>query len=322
MSEASISERYFRELPYLKVGLRLGRQVLADAAASFDPAAAVSGRVKTHRSVMGKIYRKAVPRSWNSLGDLVALKAVFPTEQGVQQFSHWVEQQSDWNPKLDTKDSRPNELKYRSMQFDLECQKVLDSAGLPIKMELQVRSAAVDAWYVVDHRLRYKGVVALPDDLERKLLRLIVLTELFDEEVAQVISRQAEMPEYAVARLYEGLVKEFDELTGGYAKTSRPEGLLELVLRAYKAEEIVEVETSIPKFINANRAQIRKVIADHMHESATFVEARDWLYYEPESLLIAERARNKPALLRSTMRGSDFESVMESMIQEFRSRLA
>jgi ppGpp synthetase/RelA/SpoT-type nucleotidyltranferase len=321
VSAASISERYFQELPRLKVGLRISRLALEAAAKAVDPAAVVTGRVKTHRSVMGKIYRKSPPRTWDSIGDLVALKAVFPTERGVTAFTEWICAQEAWSPKLDPKPSRPDELKYSSMQLDLECDELCDSKGAPLKIELQVRSAVVDAWYIVDHRLRYKGMVSLPDDLERKLLRLIVLTELFDEEVASVISKQVDLPEYAAARLYDGLVREFDDLTGGYAKTSRPEGLLEVILMSYKEDEIPNVETAIPKFVEDRRAAIRAVIADHLHESLTFVESRDWLYYEPEALLIAERACNRPALIRKAILGSDFEPVVEPMISEFRQRL-
>src|SRR5690606_359864 len=91
MSAVTISERYFQELPRLRAALRIWREEVEVGATALDASAVVSGRVKTHRSVLGKVYRKGKPRSWESLGDLVALKAVFPTERGMLQFTEQVE---------------------------------------------------------------------------------------------------------------------------------------------------------------------------------------------------------------------------------------
>jgi ppGpp synthetase/RelA/SpoT-type nucleotidyltranferase len=322
VTAATVSERYFHELPQLKASLELWKDLVRRGADLFDVGALVDGRVKSHRSVLGKVYRRAKPRTWESLGDLVAIKAVFATQRGADQFTDWVNLQESWHPRLDVRRSDADRLSYQSYQYDLWSDQSVDSTGAPVKVELQVRTAAADAWYVVDHRLRYKGAVALPSDLERKLFRLIVLTELFDEEVEAVIERQASLPEYGVARLYESLVREVDEVIDGHAKASRPEGLLELVLSAYTDEEVAAVESVVGQFVDANRPKLREVVMGHLHESQAFVESRDWIYYEPEALLIAERALNRPALLKDRIRGSDFEEVLLAMVAEFQAGLA
>jgi ppGpp synthetase/RelA/SpoT-type nucleotidyltranferase len=323
LSASTVSERYFAELPALKSSLSWWLEKLDLAARAIDPSAVISGRVKSHRSTLGKIYRRGgVARSGESLGDLVALKAIFPTKRGVDEFTEWLSGQSQWLPHLDVKQSAPDELKYQSKQFDLASDETIDSTGAPIKIEVQVRTAVADAWYVVDHRLRYKGTVALPDARERKLFRLIVLTELFDEEVEAVYTSQAALSEYAVARLYESLTIEADELIDGYAKSSRPEALLELVLGAYKDSELPDLQSEIGIFLAEYDDRVRLIVKDHLHDSSNFVEDRDWLYYEPETLLIAERALNKPALILDRIRGSDFEPVLTPMINEFASLLS
>jgi ppGpp synthetase/RelA/SpoT-type nucleotidyltranferase len=322
MTTSDVSQRYFDELPHLKRALQACEQRVSIAAREIDPAVVVSGRVKSHRSVLGKIYRKGRPRTWESLGDLVALKAVLPTERGVNEFTKWVSSQSAWHPVLDNKTSAPNELAYQAKQFDLYWDELLDSAGVPIKVELQVRTAAADAWYVVDHRLRYKGTVALPSDLERKLYRLIVLTELFDQEVEAVIAQQASLPEYGVARLYEQLTRTVERLTDGRAKSSRPEALLELLLKAYAEDELPLIQEEMTAFIEVHEARLKGILDAHSYASNDFVEERDWMYYEPEALLVAERAMSRPAMLRAAIRNSDFESVLEPMISAFRSGLS
>lgn len=191
-----ITQRYALEIAVLSEALDKWEDRLRLQAEAFDSGAMVGGRVKSLRSVIGKVYKDpSRPRDWSSLKDLVALKVVFPTQSGVEIFSNWLSSQSAWSPDLDEKIPAPHELKYQSKQFDLTDPEVQQSDGSSLRLEVQVRTAAVDAWYVVDHRLRYKGAVQLPSLLQRRILRLIVLTELFDEEVTAVIEEQAILPE-------------------------------------------------------------------------------------------------------------------------------
>ncbi|MFJ4253511.1 RelA/SpoT domain-containing protein [Microbacterium sp. NPDC090003] len=320
MTITSLTERYFQEKQALEAALVSWETRLARAARKIDSAAIVSGRVKTYRSFLGKAYRKTgSTRTWEQFGDLVALKAVFPTTRGVEKFTEWLLSQSQWNPDLDEKPGTPRELKYQAKQFDMAAGDIVDSQGVAIPIEVQVRTAASDAWYVVDHRLQYKGVVELTSELQRKLNRLIVLTELFDEEVEAVIDRQASMPEYGVARLYESLLKLAEQLFDDHTRTSRPEGLLELVLSSYGEGELDTLGEAIETFVEAHKAELVPLVQRHHYGSNAFVEERDWIYYEPEVLLIAERAMRRPALFKSTIAGSDFQAVVEPMISEFAS---
>lgn len=322
MSITNLTERYFQEKDALNEALAAWKLILEPAARQIDPAAAILGRVKTYSSMLGKAYRKpSHVRQWHEFGDLVALKAIFPTTQGVDAFTEWLLNKADWEPVLDRKELKPDEMKYRSEQFDLVSKEITDSTGQPLKIEVQVRSAASDAWYVVDHRLRYKGAVELPDELKRKLLRLIVLTELFDEEVNAVIEKQAEMPEYAVARIYDNLRVQIERLVDDQTRTSRPEGLLELLIDAYTPEEMEDLDERLSTFVDVNQEALRATLMAHHHESDSYVEERDWIYYEPEVLMIAERSATKPALLRSKVEYSDFGTVIKPAIQEFRSAL-
>lgn len=320
MNVTSLSDRYFRERPALDNALEKWKERLEQSAHRVDHSAVVSGRVKSHRSVVGKAYREpGNVRPWEKFGDLVALKAIFPTARGVAEFTAWLDAQKQWNPKLDAKEGSPKELKYKSNQFDLVADDITDSGGNPLRIEVQVRTAAADAWYVVDHRLQYKGPVELPSDLQRKLYRLIVLAELFDEEVEAVLARQVELPEYAAARLYEELVQLSDELFDGHVRTSRPEGLLELLLGAYRDVELETVTSDVRRFAETKSDELSTIINRHLHGSMEFIEERDWIYYEPEVLLIAERAVRKPALLTATVADSDFEGLIEPMIDTFSS---
>lgn len=318
MTSSSHSSRYGAERPLLNEALAIWRADLGELAKRVDRAAFIDGRVKTLRSVIGKIYAKpAQPRSWESLGDLVALKAIFPTSDGVEAFTNLLLEHEDWHPKLDDRRPLADKLEYAAKQFDLWRHDVVDSTGNPVKTEVQVRTAAADAWYVVDHRLNYKGLVELPENLRRKVLRLSVFAELFDEEVRAIFDARASLDEYLLARAYDFLTLQIDDMTDGLATASRPEALLETILSAYTDAEASELQRIIDDFLGLHRAAVASVISGHQHDANDFVEERDRLYSEPEALLIAERAVARPALLKSAVKGSDYETLVGAMARAF-----
>ena len=318
MTTASHTARYTKERPYLESALEDWCEDLSALAADVDKGAFVDGRVKSFRSVIGKLRRDpATPRSWDSLGDLVGLKAVFPTTQGVDDFSQLLLTRVEWHPRLDDRKAGPDKLEYAAKQFDLWRDDLVDSMGNPVKIEVQVRTAAADAWYVVDHRLNYKGLVPLPNDLKRKVLRLTVLAELFDEEVRAIFDAQASLEEYGVARAYDFLTRKIDEMTNGLATASRPEALVETLLGAYSEDELPAVEELLVNFLDGHGEAVAATVRGHQHNSTTFVEDRDWLYSEPEALIIAERSYARPALLRNALAGSDYERTVSPMINAF-----
>lgn len=318
MENSSYTSRYRQERPFLETGLEVWCSDLSAMAAIVDRGALVSGRVKTHRSVIGKVFRNpSATRTWESLGDLIAMKAIFPTSMGVEAFTQEIGLRTDWNPSLDDRVPRPDRLEYGSKQFDLFRADVVDSGGNAIKVELQVRTAAADAWYVVDHRLNYKGTVRLPDALKRKVLRLTVLAEMFDQEVNAIIDAQSSLEEYAVARAYDGLIDVIDGITDGLAVTSRPEALMETLLCAYRESEVKELEGIVSRFVEGKEAVLRDVVGKHQFDSDAFVERRDWIYSEPEAVLIAERALNGPSMLREALKGSNYQSLISPMINAF-----
>lgn len=313
-----ISDRYFLERPRLDAALAAWTESIEKLARDVDKGASVSGRVKTHRSVLGKVYKNASsPRSWESLGDLVALKAIFPTKRGAALFTDLLESQHQWSPALDRRVSAPNELKYESNQFDLSDPGIVDSEDTPIKVEVQVRTAASDAWYIVDHRVRYKGPIELTSDLERRMLRLIVLAELFDSEVDLMLNELGSRPESEATRVYENLTTMLDGLIDGHSRATRPTGLFETLLGAYQDQERPRVVELVKAFVDANAGSIAETIRRHAYGSEDFVESRDWLYLEPEALIVAERASAKPAKFGATIQGSDFELLLDSMRNQF-----
>lgn len=106
-------------------------------------------------------------------------------------------------------------------------------------------------------------------------------------------------------------------------KTASPqyEGLRETLLEAYTADERSNLPQRIATFVERHRVKLHDAVMRHTPGAEDYVASRDYLYAVPEVVLIAERAINKPAMLRHVFKYSDFEQPIDSMITDFQEHL-
>lgn len=321
MTANLLSERYKQEESYLRAALEKWTENIESLARSIDSSVYVAGRVKKLQSLLYKAYKKdpESPREWDSFGDIVALKAVFPTTVGAEDFSDLLTEHSEQNLiscDLDRRRPAPNALEYSADQFNLRDPSICDSTGNGIEVEVQVRTVANDAWYMVDHRLRYKNRTDLPDDLKRRVLRLIALAEIFDSEVSSLVKDVHAFESESIDGLYNDIQHVYNQFTNSYATRSRPENLLETLLEAYKDEEKLNLVPRIMDFVESQGEKIRSVMSRHTRGAEDYLEKYDWLYGEPEALLIADLAR-RPRMLYDRVANSDYEAIILNMASEF-----
>ncbi|WP_405475677.1 hypothetical protein [Paenarthrobacter ilicis] len=324
MSANVLSDRYTLEEPHLKKALEEWKKALRSLAQPIDQNVIIDGRVKQLRSLLSKAYKKGPtsPRSWESFGDLVALKAVFPTRVGAEAFTASLESMAQANGiscNLDRRVPEPNKLAYAANQFDLCDPTIRDSAGKGVKIEVQVRTVAADAWYMIDHRLNYKGATELTDELQRRVLRLIVLAELFDSEVDTLIRDVKKHESKQLAGLYNDINEVFSAFTQSYAPAARPEGLFETLLSAYSDRDRERLGEIIRDLVANDGDRLRHVMSQHRAGAENYVEQYDWLYMEPEALLIADLAK-KPRKLTNAVQNTDFDRIVIAMMDELQMR--
>ena len=127
------------------------------------------------------------------------------------------------------------------------------------------------------------------------------------------------MPQSPAPDRLEGLFMEvigiFNEFMPSCAPAARPAGLLETLLGAYSDTEQETLVQRLRDLVTADDDRLRRVIGEHSVGSSNFVEQYDWLYTEPEVLLIADLAR-RPRLLASTVKNTDFDRIVGAMLDE------
>lgn len=123
---------------------------------------------------------------------------------------------------------------------------------------------------------------------------------------------------YQLAGLFTEVSGVFSEFMESRAPAARPEGLFETLLSAYSNAYKATLVERLRDFVARDGDRLRRIIGERAAGSTNYVEKHDWLYVEPEVLLIADLAARQPRLLASIVKNTDFDRIVVPMIDELK----
>lgn len=253
----------------------------------------VEARAKSTGSVIGKAYRK--PATYSTLGhfgDLAAARVLVPFASDVEPVVHEIRSKAGITVlDDDAKPVKVNELAYQARHLDLgldiDAFNLITPAGFGdrvVRCEVQVQTFAQGLWANMSHVVSYKR--DLPEHVQRRMNRLIVLCELFDDEAEH--SRALAVGGLdAVAAIAGDLQRYFFSITGA---THDPDQSLAILNRLLDTlDEPAAYQAVLESFVHIYADRLHLLLADRP-------EARGihWML-RPEILLIFERITNAPS---------------------------
>ena len=139
-----------------------------------NPIAAVHSRLKEPKSIFEKMHRKEFPVSLENMEehiyDVAGVRVICPFLDDVYDLERALLEQDDITliqRKDYIKNPKPNG--YRSLHLILGVPIFLSGGKRIIKVELQIRTIAMDSWASLEHQLRYKKDFCLTQNTEREL---------------------------------------------------------------------------------------------------------------------------------------------------------
>lgn len=120
-----------------------------------------TGRLKTYDSVCKKLKKKGLEPDFTvaleKINDLIGVRAVCAYVDDIYRVAELLEKQKDIRI-LKEKDyiKNPKKSGYQSLHLILELAIAFQNGTQWMKIELQLRTAAMDYWANLDHQLRYK----------------------------------------------------------------------------------------------------------------------------------------------------------------------
>ena len=139
-----------------------------------SPIDAIKSRIKSPRSIIGKLKRRGFPISLQSmidnLNDIGGIRVICPFIEDIYTVADMLMRQDDLT-LIEKKDyiANPKPNGYRSLHLILEVPIFLAERTQPVRIELQIRTMAMDFWASLEHQLRYKSDVEIPEHMSDDL---------------------------------------------------------------------------------------------------------------------------------------------------------
>jgi len=158
-----------------------------------NPIDSIKTRLKSFESIYGKLLRKNFPINLKSveenLNDIAGIKVICGFIDDIYMLADCLIKQDDIN-LIETKDyiKNPKPNGYRSLHLIVEVPIFLSDEKRIMKVEVQLRTIAMENWANLEHRLRYKK--NLDEDIllktSEELLECARLSNLLDIKMQEI----------------------------------------------------------------------------------------------------------------------------------------
>ena len=132
-----------------------------NASNSYNPIDTIKSRLKSEESIAEKLRRRGLPVNLESvrknLNDVAGIRIICPFEEDIYTVSECLLAQEDIT-LVERKDyiARPKGNGYRSLHLIVEVPVYLPESKEMMRVEVQLRTIAMELWAELEHRMRYK----------------------------------------------------------------------------------------------------------------------------------------------------------------------
>lgn len=153
-----------------------------------NPISGIKARLKSVSSIIEKMERKhldlTVAAMEQNLNDVAGIRVVCSFVQDVYKLADALLIQDDVT-LLQVKDyiKNPKPNGYRSLHLIVEIPIFLEKEKRMMKVEIQLRTIAMDCWASLEHQLRYKKGTEFTDEMQQALLKCAQNSMYLDEEM-------------------------------------------------------------------------------------------------------------------------------------------
>jgi putative GTP pyrophosphokinase len=164
-----------------------------------NPIESIRTRMKSIESIAGKMRRKNIPFTLESLEenifDVAGVRIVCSFPEDIYMLGTCLLQQDDVR-LMEKRDyiEHPKKSGYRSLHLIVEVPIFLQNEKRLMKVEVQLRTIAMDFWASLEHKIRYKKDIdpAIAGDLAREMLECAEISAALDHRMEQVRNRLEE----------------------------------------------------------------------------------------------------------------------------------
>ncbi|MCR4742120.1 MAG: GTP pyrophosphokinase family protein [Treponema sp.] len=156
-----------------------------------SPIETIKSRIKTPDSIAKKLEKRGSPVTFEAmitnLDDIAGVRVICPYISDIYAVQEMLLKQPDIK-LIALKDyiKNPKESGYRSLHLVIETPVYLSKTEHNIRVEIQLRTIAMDFWASLEHELHYKNSAKVPDSVRRELFRVAETIAMTDREMEEI----------------------------------------------------------------------------------------------------------------------------------------
>lgn len=160
----------------------------------YNPIEHISSRLKPMPSILEKLERKSLPveptHIREAVTDVAGLRVVCSFRSDVYAVAQMLSDQADVTV-LRVRDyiAHPKPNGYRSLHLLVEVPVFLSREVVPVTAEVQLRTAAMDFWASLEHKIRYKYRGDVPADVLADLNASALAADRLDRQMHELHHR-------------------------------------------------------------------------------------------------------------------------------------
>jgi putative GTP pyrophosphokinase len=139
-----------------------------------NPIEFISSRIKKPGSIAKKLQKKGIPITVDNiekcLNDVAGIRVICSFVDDIYEIASMLVRQDDII-LIEQKDyiNDPKDNGYRSLHLILELPVFFSDQKKMIRVEVQIRTIAMDFWASLEHQLRYKQIINNEEEITREL---------------------------------------------------------------------------------------------------------------------------------------------------------
>lgn len=158
---------------------------------SYNPIHHIESRLKSMPSIVKKIKSKGLEVTIDSITenitDIAGIRVICNYIDDIYRVAEMLTAQDDVK-LLRVRDyiKNPKEAGYQSLHLIVEIPVFLSTGPVPVPVEIQIRTIAMDFWASLEHKLKYKTNNAVDDDLRERLKKCAEEISVLDHEMQDI----------------------------------------------------------------------------------------------------------------------------------------
>ena len=162
----------------------------------YNPIEYIKSRIKAPESIVKKLkrygYDSSIDNMVNYINDIAGIRIVCSFTSDIYQIADMISRQRDVTV-LYIKDyiKNPKPSGYRSLHLIVEVPIFLENEKRPMKVEVQLRTIAMDFWASLEHKLRYKKNIpeSEAEYLAKELVECASISASLDQRMEAIRDR-------------------------------------------------------------------------------------------------------------------------------------